>query len=121
MEDKKHFTTVDEYISTFPDDTQVILRRVQKAIRSVLPEAEEAISYNIPVFKLNDAYVVYFAGWAGHISLYPVPKGDEAFQEEIKPYIGGRGTLKFMLNAPIPYDLIKKVVATHLEEKLKSN
>ena len=39
MEDKKHFTTVDEYIGTFPDNTQIILRRVQKAIRSVLPEA----------------------------------------------------------------------------------
>lgn len=121
MEDKKHFTTVDEYISTFSSDTQMPPRRVQEVIRGVLPEAEEVISYNIPAFKLNGAYLVYFAGWTSHISLYPVPKGDDAFQEAIKPYVGGKGTLKFALNKPIPYDLIKKVAALRLEEKLKNN
>ena len=66
-------------------------------------------------------YLMYFAGWTSHISLYPVPKGDAAFQEDIKPYVGGKGTLKFVLNKPIPYDLIKKVASVHLEEKFKNN
>lgn len=108
---------IDEYISTFPDDVQPILEKVRQTLRKALPETTEGISYGMPVFNLNGHYLVYFAGWKHHISLYPVPYGDPEFQKEIKPFLSGQGTLKFPLDKPIPYDLIEKVALLHLKNK----
>lgn len=101
--------TVDEYISSFPAETQAVLKKVRQAIREVLPDAEEVISYQIPAFKIGGKYVIYFAGFAKHISVYPIPHGDAALAKEIAPYVAGKGTVRFSLDKPIPYDLIKKL------------
>jgi uncharacterized protein YdhG (YjbR/CyaY superfamily) len=105
------FATIDDYIGSFPDGVQVVLDEVRRRIRGVLPDAEEAIRYDIPTFRVDGRSIVHFAGWKQHISVYPVPAGDEAFQREIQPYRSGRGTLKFPLDRPIPYDLIERVAS----------
>ena len=110
MTDKKQFTTIDEYISTFPGDVQAILEKMRQTIRKAAPEAVETISYGIPTFDLKGKHLVFLAGWKHHISLYPLPAGDEAFQQEIAQYKKARGTLQFPLNKPIPYDLVEKLV-----------
>ena len=71
------------------------------------------ISYGIPTITMNNRYVVYFAGWTHHVSVYPVPNGDEGLHAEMAPYLSGKGTLKFPVGKPIPYDLIARV-ATQL-------
>src|SRR6266446_4799800 len=68
---KTDFKSVDEYIATHPEGEQAVLQRVRGAIRKALPGADEGISYQIPTFKLHGGYVVYFAGWKQHYSLYP--------------------------------------------------
>ena len=65
------FRSVDEYVATQPKASQAILQRVRSAIRKALPGAEEAISYQIPAYKLRARSVLYFAGWKEHYSLYP--------------------------------------------------
>lgn len=111
------FESIDQYIGTFPADVQQILQRVRSTIRDVLPEAVEAISYQIPTFKIDGKNVIHFAGWKKHISTYPVPEGDAKFQQRIEQYRGGRGTLKFPLAEPIPYDLITQVAELLVEER----
>ena len=110
MTDKKLFTTIDEYISTFPDDIQAILENVRRAILKAAPEAAETISYGMPTFDLNGKHLVFFAGWKHHISLYPIPAGDEAFQQKISHYKRAKGTIQFPCDKPIPYDLVEKIV-----------
>ncbi len=117
MTDKKQFTTVDEYISTFPVDTQVILEKMRQAIQKAAPDAVETISYNIPTFDLNGKHLVFFAGWKHHISLYPIPAGDEAFQQQISRYKRVKSTVQFPLDKPIPYDLVEKIVTLLIVEK----
>ena len=117
MADKKPFTTIDEYISTFPEDIQNVLEKVRQAIHKAAPEATEAISYGIPTFNLNGKHLVFFAGWKHHISLHPLPAGDEAFQQEISHYKRARGTIQFPLDKPIPYDLVEKIVTFLMMEK----
>ncbi|WP_216853374.1 iron chaperone [Phytoactinopolyspora halotolerans] len=104
-------STIDEYIGSFPDDVQDVLREVRSTIRTALPDAAEKISYQIPTFTLNGRNVVHFAAWTHHISVYPLPAGDEAFQRELAPYVAGKGTAKFPLDKPIPYDLIGRLAA----------
>ena len=87
MTGKKLFTAIDEYIRTFPADIQAILEEIRQAIQKAAPEAVETISYGIPTFNLHGKHLVFFAGWKHHISLYPVPAGDEAFQQKISHYI----------------------------------
>ncbi len=80
---KKRFTTIDEYIKTFPADVQRVLQRVRQTIRKAAPGAVETISYQIPTFKLSGRTLVYFAGWKSHVSMYPIPSGTDAFKGEI--------------------------------------
>ncbi len=115
---KKQFKTIDEYIKTFPEEVQVILQKVRSTIHSAAPEATEAISYQMPAFKLN-GNLVWFAAFKDHIGFYPIPSGIEAFKEEVSPYIAGKGTLQFPLNQPIPYDLIEKIVTFRAKENLE--
>ena len=81
---KTDFKSVDDYIATHPPDAQATLQRVRSAIRKAVPGAEEAISYQIPTYKLHGTYVVYFAGWKQHFSLYPAgPRLVAAFRKEL--------------------------------------
>jgi uncharacterized protein YdhG (YjbR/CyaY superfamily) len=113
------FTTVDEYISSFPANTKRILEEIRRAIKTAVPEAKEKISYQIACFELNGRNLIHFAGWKKHVSLYPIPAGDEAFEKQITQYVDGKGTLKFPLDKPLPMSLIRKIVKLHVAENLK--
>jgi uncharacterized protein YdhG (YjbR/CyaY superfamily) len=116
---KTQFSSIDEYIATFPEDVQKILEELRSTIRAAAPDAKETISYNIPTFTLNGKYLIYFAGWKNHISIYPIPIGTEAFNKQIAKYVEGKGTLKFPLDKPLPLNLITKMVELKVAENLK--
>jgi uncharacterized protein YdhG (YjbR/CyaY superfamily) len=100
------FETVDAYLASFPEEVRAILEQVRTTIRAAVPGAEETISYDIPTFKVDGRPVVYFAGWKHHVSVYPIPEVDEALEGELAPFLAAKGTLKFPLDRPIPYELI---------------
>jgi uncharacterized protein YdhG (YjbR/CyaY superfamily) len=114
------FTSIDDYIATFPEEVQKILEELRAAIKAAAPGAEEKISYQIPTFSLNGKSFVSFAGWKKHIAMYPIPSGDEAFQKEIEPYIAGKGTLKFPIDRPLPLQLISEIVRVRVANRLKN-
>lgn len=117
---KTNFQSVDKYIATFPKNVQIILEEVKQAIKEVIPGAEELISYQIPAFKLNGSYIIYFAGWKNHISLYPVTDEiKEKFKKDISSYKTSKGTLQFPLDKPMPLALIKKIVKHKLKDNLE--
>jgi uncharacterized protein YdhG (YjbR/CyaY superfamily) len=105
---------VSEYIDGFPEVTQKILRKLRRLIKQTAPRATEAISYGIPMLKLNGKMLIYFAGFKHHVSIYPIPPGPAAFQKAIAPYVAGRGTLRFSLEEPLPENIIKNTVKYHL-------
>jgi uncharacterized protein YdhG (YjbR/CyaY superfamily) len=106
----RRFESVDDYISTFPPDAQTVLQAVRRTIQAAAPGAKESISYQIPTFSLGGRPVVYLAGWKKHISVYPVPELDEELEPQLAPYLSGKGTAKFPLGKPIPYELITALV-----------
>ena len=113
----KHPESIDEYISTFPGNVQNTLERLRQTIRECAPRAEEAISYQIPTFKLN-GNLVHFAAFKDHISFFPTSSGREAFKKELSMYKGGKGTVQFPMDKPIPYDLVRKIVKYRVKENL---
>ena len=113
------FTSIDEYIATFPEDVQKIMEKLRKTIKVAAPKAGEKISYNMPTFTMNGTYLVYFAGWKTHIAFYGAPKGNAKFKEDLSAYETGAGTLKFPLDKPLPFGLITKIVKFRAAENLK--
>jgi uncharacterized protein YdhG (YjbR/CyaY superfamily) len=105
----KTLTTIDEYIAGFPKNIQVILQKIRQTIKDAAPEAEEAIAYQMPTFKLK-GNLVHFAAFKNHIGFYPIPSGIERFKAELSVYKQGKGSVQFPLDKPIPYDLIKRIV-----------
>ncbi len=116
-EPKKKFETIDEYIGTFSKEVQEKLEKIRQIISKSAPKAEETISYQIPTFKLN-GNLVHFAGYKKHIGFYPEPSGIEAFKDELAAYEVSKGSVKFQLNKPIPFDLIEKIVEFRVKENL---
>ena len=119
MSPKIAFKSIDEYISTFPDDIQKILEGLRETIKAAAPDAKETISYNIPTFTMNGKYLIYFAGWKSHISIYPIPVGSAAFNKKVSKYVEGKGTLKFPIDTPLPLKLITQIVKLKVAESLK--
>ncbi len=106
----KH-ATVDDYIKSFPEDVQVVLERIRQTILDVVPTAGETIKYDMPTMTLDGKSLVHFAGWKHHVSIYPMASGDAAFERDMASYAGDKGTVKFPLREPIPYDLVARLVA----------
>jgi uncharacterized protein YdhG (YjbR/CyaY superfamily) len=112
---KQKFQTIDEYIKTFPKDIQKILESVRQTIKSVAPEAEEAISYQIPTFKLN-GNLVHFAAYKNHIGFYPGSEAINVFKKEIASYKSSKGAIQFPIDKPMPLSLIKRIVMHRVKE-----
>jgi uncharacterized protein YdhG (YjbR/CyaY superfamily) len=111
---KTNFQSIDEYIAACPPDSQAYLQQIRKLIHTLVPDAKEKISYQMAAFERNGKNLIHFAGWKKHVSLYPVPAGSEAFERQIAKYVDGKGTVKFLLDEPLPIKLIERVVKLHL-------
>jgi uncharacterized protein YdhG (YjbR/CyaY superfamily) len=107
---------VDEYIAGFPQDVQEILEKIRMTISEAAPGAEETIKYQIPTFTLK-GNLVSFAAYQKHIGLYPAPNGTPEFNQELSVYRAGKASVRFPLDKPIPFDLIRKIV----EFRVKAN
>ena len=107
---KTDFRTVDEYLASQPSAVRAVLERVRSTIRKAVPRAEERISYQMPAYKLDGAWVLGFAGWKEHVSLYPFGASMlAAFGDEVKPYAASKGTLRFPLSERVPLGLIARI------------
>jgi uncharacterized protein YdhG (YjbR/CyaY superfamily) len=101
------FESVDQYLAAQPPEARATLERVRTAIRKALPGAEERISYQIPTYRLHGSYVVYFAGWKEHFSLYPAnARLLSAFKRDLAPYEVRKATIRFPLAKRVPVKLI---------------
>jgi len=109
---------IDEFIAGFPADVQKVLKKVRATIKKAAPKAEETINYGIPTFRLN-GNLVHFSAFKNHIGFYPTPSGIEKFKKELSVYEGAKGSVKFPLDQPIPYELITKIVKFRVDENLK--
>jgi len=95
------------------------LEKVRETIRKTAPNAEEAVSYQMPAFKLNGKVLVYFAAWENHIGFYALPSGTAAFKKELLKYKVAKGSIQFPMDEPLPLHLIQKIVKYRVKENLE--
>ncbi len=111
------YQTIGEYIEIFPKSTQIFLRKMRATIKSQIPKAKEGISYGIPTFYLNGKYLVYFAAFKNHLSVYPATTSAVTKVKGLSKYKVSKGTLRFPLTEPIPFEMIKKFVKLRVKEQ----
>ena len=109
-------TTVDDYLATLPPRDRGALERVRQAIREAAPEAEERISYRIPLYR-HHGDVVGFAAFKNHLSLF-VTDSDvaERFADELGGFEVKHTTIHFSADNPLPDDLVRRIVRYRIDE-----
>lgn len=117
MKSKINYKTIEEYIAIFPKEIQEVLYKLKRTIKKEAPDAEEAISYQMPTFKLK-GNLVHFAAFKNHIGFFPTPSAIVAFKKELSGYETSKGTIRFPLEKPMPYDLVKKIVKYRVKENI---
>jgi uncharacterized protein YdhG (YjbR/CyaY superfamily) len=108
-------SSVDAYIAGFPKPVQTLLRKVRRTIRAAAPQAEEVISYNIPAYK-GHRIIVFFAGFKGHIGLFPPVRGNAALERAVQRYAGPKGNLRFPYKEALPLALISRIVKLKVKQ-----
>lgn len=110
--------TIDDYLSGFPSETQVLLQQMRKIIQQAAPEARETIKYAMPTF-VQQGMLIHFTAHKSYIGFYPCPETIIAFAEELKPYKTLKRAVQFPLNKPLPLDLIKRMVEYRVNKHLE--
>jgi len=110
-------TNVEDYLAGLPDGPRAALEDLRKTIIAAAPEATEAISYRMPAFKLHGRILVYFAAFKDHCSLFPASTEVlHACEDELEPYVSGKGTIRFTTDEPLPSALVEKIVRMRIAE-----
>ena len=115
---KKGYTSIDEYILSFPRDVQKKLQEMRDLIQTQAPLAQERISEQIPTFVLN-GNLVHFAAHSNHIGFYPTPSAIRAFKVRLSKYKNAKGSVQFPLDEPLPKTLITQMVRYRVLENMK--
>lgn len=109
------FKTVDEYFDSLAAFQRERLEELRAVIKSVIPKAEEVISYNMPAFKQN-AVLVFYAAYTNHIGFYPTSSPIKIFEKELSDYKVSKGAIQFAIDKKIPKALVKKIVKFRAED-----
>jgi uncharacterized protein YdhG (YjbR/CyaY superfamily) len=120
MKSGRVFKTVDEYLSEVPTEQRTLLQQIRSTVKKLVPELEEKISYNMPMFYLDGMFVAY-AAFKNHCSFFPCSKATlRNFEKELSSYKTSAGTVQFTIDHPIPTSLLKKIIAARAAEKAKA-
>ena len=110
-------TTVDDYLATLPDDRRAGMSAIREAVTAAAPHAQEVITYTMPGLRLDGRFLVSYDSFKHHYSLFPASDGVvEALGDEIRPFLAGKGTIRFPASQPIPTELIRRIVEIRLQE-----
>jgi uncharacterized protein YdhG (YjbR/CyaY superfamily) len=109
--------SVDAYMAALPDAPRIALGKLRESIRAAAPNATETISYQMPTFKLDGRFLVSYAAYKNHCSLFPAStKVRETCGDELTPYLSGKGTIRFTTDRPLSAPLVRKIVRTRVQE-----
>ena len=104
--------SIDDYLARVPPESRAALEKLRQTIRSIVPEAVETISYEVPTFKLNGRMLVSFAAFSEHCSLFPGAGPIETHKNDLKSFPTSKGTIRFTPDRPLSSALVKKLVKT---------
>jgi uncharacterized protein YdhG (YjbR/CyaY superfamily) len=110
--------SVDGYLAALPEEQRTAVAQLRETIRAAAPEATETIAYNMPALRSHGGqFLVSYAAYKRHFSLFPASGAVvAALGDELRPYLAGKGTIRFPADRPIPLALVTRIVQVRLEE-----
>lgn len=109
---------IDAYLATVPEPQRSTLEALRKTIHSVLPRAEECITYNVPTFKVDGRSIAGFASYKNHCSYFPMSGATlTTLKDDVAKYVTTKGALRFPIDKPLPTTLVKKLIKARLQEE----
>ncbi len=108
---------IDAYLADVSADQRAALESLRTTIGAAAPKAEECISYQLPVFRLDGKLLVGFGATANHCAFYLMSSSTvEAHKAELQDYDTSKGTIRFQAGAPLPAALVRKLVKARIVE-----
>lgn len=109
-------TSIDMYLERLPDESRAIIQNIRQRIMMAAPDAVEAIKYGMPTATIHGHNILYYAAWKSHIGLYPIYRGSADFEVSIAPHRDKKDSVRFPLNAPIPFDVIDVILNQRMSD-----
>jgi uncharacterized protein YdhG (YjbR/CyaY superfamily) len=106
---------IDDYLANVDEPKRTTLQKLRQTIQSIIPKAEECISYGMPAFRLDGKVVAGFAAFKNHLSYLPhsgsvIPE----LADDVAGYVTSKGALQFSIDKALPKALVKKLIAVRL-------
>ena len=111
---------IDEYLEKIDDSQKAELERIRKIVKQTVPEAEETISYGMPAFKYNKKYLIGFAAFKNHMSIFPTSSPIEAVKQKLDKFELAKGTIQFTKDNPVPESIIQEILNIRLDDISRS-
>ena len=108
---------IDRYLADVAEPGRSTLEQLRRDVLSVVPDAEQGISYAVPAFTLHGQRIAGFAAFTRHLSYLPhsgsvLPE----LADEIAGYPGTKSSLHFAVDQPLPLELVRKLVETRIRQ-----
>ena len=113
LSSKRKIETIDDYLAGLDEDKRAALERLRKTIQTIVPRAEECISYQLPAFRLDGRVLVWFGAASKHCAFYPGASVDD-FKRELEDYDISKGTIRFQPDRPLPVALVRKLIKARI-------
>lgn len=120
MEAQRHscynerMTVIDEYLEKVEPKQKAELEKIRSFVKEHVPDAEEVISYGMPAFKYRGSYLIGFAAYKDHMSVFPTPEPIEILEDELEGFQMSKGTVQFTLDHPLPLEIVGRLVDERL-------
>ena len=108
----------EAYLDGLEPGPRDVVEQMRRTARAAAPEADEVIAYDMPALRLDGRFLVSYAAYRRHYSLFPWNPFvvAEVGEELLRPYMAGRGTIHFPAGKPVPLDLVRQVVQARVRE-----
>lgn len=110
---------VDKYLSKLEESDRSELEKIRVTVKNVVPEAVEVISYGMPGFKYKGQYLLGYAAFSDHLSLFPTPYPIEVLKDKLIDYKTSKATIQIHKSSPLPEALITEIVQIRLKSILE--
>lgn len=108
---------IDSYLANLPENQRDLLQRLRTQVARAVPNAQETISYGMPAFKLDGRFLVSFAGWKSHCSIYPLTDSFlAAHSDELDGYGRTKGSLHFTPEKPVPDPVMDELIRARVAD-----
>ena len=110
-------TPIDDHLARFDGAQRTSLEALRDDLRSLLPDAEECLSYRMPCFRVHGAAVAGFDGFARHCSYFPHSGNVIAHAGPYPDWCDGQGgTLRFPIGCRLPIEVVRRLVEVRMAE-----